>query len=170
MSRSLATRAIGHHKIVSDETPSRPLDCNGLKKLNSKIPMKQSFVICVAIAFCICGGSTLRGQTATGVTANVQFSDGSNVSITDFSKPVSAQRNEVVNITIQFPGDAIGDTVVIDSGGGSVSVGNNVLVVGDSGAITFAFHAPAYIGQYPVNIRRGSASVSLQFSVGFGQG
>jgi hypothetical protein len=131
----------------------------------------MKFLSCAAIALYVCvTSSQLRSQTTTDVSANVQFSDGSTVSITDFSNPVSARRNEVVNITVQFPGDAVGDTVVIDSDGGSVSVGNNVLVVGDSGVITFAYHAPVDTGQYSLNVRRGSASFSLLFSVGFGEG
>jgi len=132
--------------------------------------MKLS-LICSAIVLFVCGASwQLRSQT-TDVSATVQFSDGSNTVVTDLSNPIAIQPNEVVNITLQFASDAVGDTVVVQaSDGGSTSLGSNVVVVGDSGSISFAFQAPADSGQKSVNIQSASKSFSLQFSVGAGQG
>jgi hypothetical protein len=133
--------------------------------------MKSFLLICAGVAVCFCGSSDLHGQTAD-VSAVVQFSNGSNTTVTDFSSPIAVQPSEVVNITLQFGSDAVGDIVVVQaSGGGSVSLGNNVVVVGDSGSISFAFQAPADSGQKSVNIQSASKSFSLQFSVGgAGQG
>lgn len=128
--------------------------------------MKLS-LICSAIVLFVCGASwQLRSQTPVDVSATVQFSDGRTASVTDFSNPVSVQPNEVVNITIQFPSNAVGNNVVVDAvEGGRTSIGRNVVVIGKDGTITFAFHAPADLGQKSIDIRSGATSYNLQFVV-----
>ena len=123
------------------------------------------FLISIVFVACICAGIwQARGQTAD-VSATVQFSSGQSVTVTDFSIPIPVQPDELVNVTIQFSADAIGEPVKVEaSDGGAVSVGNNILVVGDDGNIRFAFHASNNFGQNRIAIH-GAKAFSLQFSV-----
>jgi len=130
------------------------------------------FLICLGTTLCIFGSCwQLCGQTTADPTATVQFSDGHSISVTDFSSSVAIQPDELLKVTLQFPADAVGDTVVVEApDGGSVSLGSNVIVVGESGSVSFAFRAPADAGQKSISVRSTSTSFSLQFSVGSTQG
>lgn len=129
--------------------------------------MKSFFLICAGIALCIYGGNwPLRGQTTADVSAVVQLSNGQTVTVTDFSNQIGVQPNEIVNVTLQFPSEAIGEPIVVEAtDGGSTSLGSSIAVVDVNGSISFAFRAPARTGTKSVGIRRGSTTFRLQFSV-----
>ena len=122
-------------------------------------------LISAAVAFCICiPHSPLIAQTAD-VTATIQFANGQTATLTDFSSPISVQRNEIINITIQFGADGAGQNATVVPDGGSVSVGSNIVVVNDDGSLRFAFAAPSDVGQKAVSIQTGSNTIQLLFAV-----
>jgi hypothetical protein len=129
--------------------------------------MKKISLILASAAVCLCAGSwQLRGQTTSDVSATIQFSNGETVSITDFSNSTTVGSNELIKITIHFASTDIGEIFKVEApDGGSISLGNNVVVVGDKQTISFAFHASSGSGQNSINIQSGSRSFSLRFSV-----
>jgi hypothetical protein len=100
------------------------------------------------------------------LSASVQFSDSQTRTVSDFSESLPMQPNDVVNVTLQFAAEAVGQTVTIEpSNGASVSTGSNIVVIGADGRITFAFHAPVAASTSAVAIKSDTSSTALTFSV-----
>jgi len=129
------------------------------------------FSLCVVFGVYVCGGSwQLRGQTTADVSATVQatiqFSNGQTVNVTDFSNLIGTQPNDFVNITIEFPSDAIGQPVIVEAiDGGSVSTGSSIRVVEADGSLSFAFFGTTKPRLKSVGIRGGAGTFLLQFWV-----
>jgi hypothetical protein len=121
----------------------------------------------IAIAICVCGASwPLCGQTTTGATATIQFSDDSTITVTDFSNQIAVQPKELVNVTFQFSADAAGEPLLVEVlDGGTTSVGSSLPVIDENGIVSFAFIAPDATGIKSVGVRRVSSVYRLQFSV-----
>src|SRR5438128_2711216 len=99
----------------------------------------RSFLVCIATIVCSYGSSSqLHSQTTAVVSATVQSSNGETATITDFSNQIGIQPTELVNVTIQFTRDEIGQPVIIDAlNGGCTGVGSSIPVVGPDGTINF---------------------------------
>jgi len=114
-------------------------------------------ILCLAV-----GSWQSCGQT-TDVSATVQFSNGQNVSIDDFSDTIGVQPGEVVSVTIQFTPDAAGEPVQMASlDGGTI---NGPGVISDDGTFTFGFQAPGNSGQIRILVRHGLRTLRLLFWV-----
>lgn len=127
----------------------------------------KSFILIAVFIFAVWLGATRsRAQTDDSVSATIKFGNGDNVSITDFSNSINVQPNEVVNVTIQFAAADVGEMFKVEvPDGGSVSLGSNVVVVGENRSVTFGLRAPTASGQNAVTVQSASKSFSLQFSV-----
>jgi hypothetical protein len=143
----------------------RPLERLKTQTLKT-ITMKKHYLLILSIlAIELLVGQLALSQTPD-VSATVQFSTGETFAITDTSTSIGLQPNELVNVTIQFAADAVGEPVVVEApDGGTTSVGSSIPVVGADGTLTFAFVAPSHGGQNSICIRTGSRSFCLQFSV-----
>jgi hypothetical protein len=110
-------------------------------------------------------GGAVFAQTAD-FSATVQFSNGQSITTSDFSDPIGIQPGELINVTLQFSAEEIGQPVVIEApDGGSTSIGAVIPVVNNDGTLSFAFLAPATTGTKSIGIRSGTTTWSLAFSV-----
>ncbi len=121
--------------------------------------------ISAGIAICICGSSQrLCGQTTTGPTAIVQFSNGQSVTVTDFSEPVGVAPNAVVQVTVGLSGTAAGEYVSVWSLDGGRVISHSSAFT-DQGNVSFVFRATPNVGQNRVELRYGLRKLRLQFWV-----
>ena len=129
--------------------------------------MKLFFLSCVAITVCVCEAPKQSFAQAPAQSAVIRYGDHTTVAVTDFSIPIPIPANEPIDITLHFRHDAVGQPVVIEAAdGGSVSVGCNVLVIGNNEQLTFDFIPATGSVQSSLSIRQGAATFSLTFSVG----
>lgn len=102
---------------------------------------------------------------SSDVTATIQFSNGDSITVTDFSNEIGVQLNEFINITVQFPPQAIGQPVVVETfDGGTTTVGSSIPVVDSDGTLNFGFFAPSTTGSKSIRVRSGTTVFCLQFS------
>jgi len=100
------------------------------------------------------------------VSATVQFSNSDAITVTDFSDPIGVQPGELVNITLQFSSDFVGQAVKIDApDGGSSSLGSAMSVVGNDGTITFGFSAAGPTGRTQLGLPQARKRFALECSV-----
>lgn len=129
--------------------------------------MKKFFLICAAITLCVCATTRQSFAQAPADSAVIRYGDNKTIAVTDFSNPIPIPANEPINITLHFRQHAAGQPVVIEApDGGSVSVGHNVLLIGNNEQLTFEFNPAKGSVQSSVFVRQGAATFSLIFSVG----
>ncbi|HJT44656.1 MAG TPA: hypothetical protein VJ721_00160 [Chthoniobacterales bacterium] len=127
--------------------------------------MKLCLSVCVASAFSICTGVwQLQSQISSNIFATVQFSNGHNLTVTDFSEPIGVAANSTTHVTVALPGSAAGERVNVAPLDGGRVLSHDAVVSG-KGTIALAFRASGSIGLHRVEVRHGTHKLRLQFWV-----
>ena len=127
--------------------------------------MKLFLSTCVAFALCICSAvPQLQSQVPSNIFATVQFSNGQNLTVTDFAEPIGIGPNATIHLTLALSGSAAGEHVTVAPlDGGRVLSHDNV--ISGNGTIALAFRASGNIGLHRVELRHGVHKLRLQFWV-----
>lgn len=127
--------------------------------------MKLFLLAGVAFALCICSAVwQVQGQIAGNVFATVQFGNGQNLTVTDFSAPIGVAPNSTVHVTVDLPGSAAGERVSVGPLDGGRVISHDAVVSGN-GTISLVFRSTTNVGQNRVELRHGTHKLRLQFWV-----
>jgi hypothetical protein len=106
---------------------------------------------------------------AFDATATISFGGSQSVTATSngavFDR-VGLQPNQVVDVTVQFPPEKSGHTIIVEPLDGGCLIGpTNKLVVAADGTFSFRFQAGRDSGDYQVSFHDGAQEIGLQFWV-----